>query len=453
MTGERTPNTADSPGSWILKEIALNFENRRSLNYSMRISRWFVTIALFTAPLFAQTSTSPSDAELRASADTMLASPKVKATFANVDANRDPILREWITLTEINSPSGHEQQRAAYILELLRKLKLDVVRQDAIGNIIAVRKGTVGGPAVVVDAHLDTVFQPGQTIKVAIKDGRAYAPGIGDDTRNLEALVSIIRALNAANVRTKRDLWFTFTVQEETTMNGVAALLAENKNSIGDFIALDGGYEGFTYGGTAIYWYKHHILGPGGHTKSDTPPYSASLPLARAIARIYELKVPKDPPTYLNIGMLGGSEVTNAKASDAWMSLDLRSTNDGVVKDLEQQIAAILKEEADRVGMTVKTEVVSNTPAAQIPGHRNSYLVRMTEAVYHAMGYMNPPITDAATNHSNNALREGIPSISTGSGACEGSHSLRENCEIDSFYSGIKKSMAIALAIAGVEVN
>jgi len=29
------------------------------------------------------------------------------------------------------------------VLEQLRKLKLDVVRQDAIGNIIAVRKGTV----------------------------------------------------------------------------------------------------------------------------------------------------------------------------------------------------------------------------------------------------------------------------------------------------------------------
>jgi acetylornithine deacetylase/succinyl-diaminopimelate desuccinylase-like protein len=332
-------------------------------------------------------------------------------------------------------------------------MKLDEVRQDATGNIIAVRKGTVGGPVVVVDAHLDTVFQPGQSIKAEIKDGRVYAPGIGDDTRNVEALLTIIRALTTANVQTKRDLLFTFTVQEETTMNGVTALLAENKKSIGDFIALDGGYEGFTYGGTGVSWYRHHILGPGGHTKSDTPPYSASLPLARAIARIYELKVPNDPPTYLNIGMLGGSEVTNAKASDGWMSLDLRSTDDAVVKDLDQKIAAILKEEADRVGMTVKTEIVSNTPAAQIPGHRNSYLVRMTEAVYHAMGFINPPIGIAATNHSNNALREGIPAISTGSGPCEGSHSVRESCEIEPFYSGIKKSMAIALAIAGVEAR
>jgi len=158
---------------------------------------------------------------------------------------------------------------------------------------------------VVIDAHLDTVFQPGQSIKAVIKDGRIYAPGIGDDTRNVEAMLWIIRALNAANVRTKRDLWFTFTVQEETTMNGVTALLAENrKASVSS--ALDGGYEGFTTAARQSM-VQAHILGPGGHTKSDTPPYSASLPLARAIARIYELKVPNDPPTYLNIGMLGGS--------------------------------------------------------------------------------------------------------------------------------------------------
>jgi acetylornithine deacetylase/succinyl-diaminopimelate desuccinylase-like protein len=234
-------------------------------------------------------------------------------------------------------------------------------------------------------------------------------------------------------------------------MDGVEALLAENRGKIGDFIALDGGFEGFTYGGTGVSWYKHHIIGPGGHTKSDTPPYSASLPLSRAIARIYELKVPSDPPSFLNIGMLGGSEVPNAKAADAWMSLDLRSTDDNVVKDLDAKIAAILKDEADRLGMTVKTEIISNTPAAQIPGHRSSQLVRRTEAVYHAMGYANPNITNAATNHSNNALRAGIPAISTGAGPCEGSHSLRENCEIEPFYAGIKKAMAIGLAIAGLE--
>src|SRR4029079_1843066 len=138
------------------------------------------------------------------------------------------------------------------------------------------------------------------------------------------------------------------------------------KGKIDQYIALDGGYEGFTYAGIGINWYRHHFIGPGGHTRSRTPPYSATLPLARAIQRIYELPVPTNPPSNVNIGMLGGSEVVNAKASDAWFTVDLRSTSNEVIADLEKKIAAIVKEEAERERMTVRTELMSSTPAAQI---------------------------------------------------------------------------------------
>src|SRR5205807_8513667 len=242
--------------------------------------------------------------------------PDVKAANDYIDQNHDRILREWIAITEVNAPSGHEQQRAKYIEGLLRSYHLDV-HYDSAGNLTAVRKGTGGGPVIVFDAHMDTVFQPGLQIKATIRDGEIYAPGIGDDTRNIEALLATIRALNEAKIKTKGDLVFVFTVQEETTMNGAKAYVSENKGKIDQYIALDGGYEGFTYAGIGINWYRHHFIGPGGHTRSRTPPYSASLPLARAISRIYELKVPSNPSSNLNIGMLGGSEVVNAKASDA----------------------------------------------------------------------------------------------------------------------------------------
>jgi acetylornithine deacetylase/succinyl-diaminopimelate desuccinylase-like protein len=65
---------------------------------------------------------------------------------------------------------------------------------------------------------MDTVFQPGLKIKATVKDGRVYAPGIGDDTRNIEALLASIRALDAAKIKTKGDLVFLFTVDEEAGM-------------------------------------------------------------------------------------------------------------------------------------------------------------------------------------------------------------------------------------------
>jgi tripeptide aminopeptidase len=379
---------------------------------------------------------------------TVQSDARLKAAFDHIDNNKDFILREWIAITEINAPSKHEQERARYIESLLRKHKLEI-RYDAAGNLIATRRGTGGGPVTVFDAHLDTVFQPGLKIKATVRDGRVYAPGVGDDTRNIEALLATIRALDAAKIKTKGDLVFLFTTDEEANMTGAKQYTKENKGKVDYYVALDGGYEGFTYAGIGINWYRHHFIGPGGHTRSRTPPYSATLPLARAIARIYELKVPSSPSSNLNIGMLGGSEVVNAKAADAWFTVDLRSTSNDVIADLEKQIATILDEEAKRAGFTVKTDIISSSPAAVLPGNRESNLVKIAEAVHRAMGF-DPPIGNAGSNNSSAALLQGITSISTGAGPCSDTHALTENCEIEPLYRGIKKILLLEVALAGL---
>jgi tripeptide aminopeptidase len=409
----------------------------------MRFILLTLSIFLILSPTFSSPPQSTAD-----QVKTVQEDPRVKAAFDNIDKNREIILREWIAITEINAPSKQEQERAKFIESLLRKYKLDI-RYDSAGNLIATRKGAGGGPVTVFDAHMDTVFQPGLKIKATVRDGRVYAPGIGDDTRNIEALLATIRALDAAKIKTKGDLVFVFTTDEEAGMTGAKQYTKDNKGKVDYYIALDGGYEGFTYAGIGINWYRHHFIGPGGHTRSRTPPYSATLPLARAIARIYELKVPSNPSSNLNIGMLGGSEVVNAKASDAWFSVDLRSTSNDVIADLEKKIATILDEEAKRAGVTVKTDIISTSPAAVLPGNRDSNLVKIAEAVHRAMGF-DPPIGNAGSNNSSAALLQGITSISTGAGPCNDSHALTENCEIEPLYRGIKKILLLEVALAGL---
>lgn len=380
----------------------------------------------------------------------LLQHPRVKTAFAHVEEHLESSVKEWAELTEINAPSGHEADRAARVETLLRELQLEDIRRDSAGNLIATRPGMGGGPTVVVDAHLDTVFQPGQVIKATIREGKIYAPGVGDDTRNIEAMFASIRALNAAGIQTRGDLIFLFTVEEETNFKGVNQFLADNKDKVDHFLALDGGYAGFTYGGLGIYWYKHHFIGPGGHTRSSTPPYSGTLPVARAITRIMQLKLPDEPPTHLNIGMLGGADVVNAKAADAWFTVDLRSTSNEVIADFERRIAAILAEEARRTDMTVRTELISSESAAQLPGHRFSPLILTAEAIHVALGFENPPIVPTASNHASAALRAGISALSTGTALCGDAHALSEYCEIGTFARGIQKLIALELAMAGI---
>ena len=167
---------------------------------------------------------------------------ELKRAFDYIDAHRDDILSEWKTITEINAPSGKEQPRAAFVKRLLETYKLDRVYSDTIGNVIAVRKGAGTDKPVIFDAHLDTVFQEGLKIKAEIREGKIYAPGVGDDTRNVEALLAVIRAMNEAGVKTRSDLIFVFTVAEETSFGGAKHFIQENKARIGQYVALDGGY-------------------------------------------------------------------------------------------------------------------------------------------------------------------------------------------------------------------
>ena len=404
---------------------------------------FFFAFFLFTFPFTVSAQDMTADAKRLTERD------DVKRAFDHVDAHRDRILAEWIALTETNAPSGKEHTRAEAVRKLLESCKLDSVSYDSKGNLIAIRRGTGGSKPVVFDAHLDTVFQEGLKIKAEIRDGKIFAPGVGDDTRNVEAMLASIRALDEAGIKTKADLIFVFTVQEETSFGGVKQFIADNKDRIGQYVALDGGYEGLNYGGIGINWYKHHFIGPGGHTTSKAPPYSATIPLARAIARIYSLDLPKDPVVHLNIGMLGGADVVNAKAADAWFTVDLRSTDQKLIDEFEQRIAQILREEADRAGMKVKTELPEEKlPAAQIPGSRDSFTVRMGEAVHRAIGFENVTVGNTASNNANIALLAGLPAISTGCAPCGGDHSLGEWCEIEPFYRGIKKLVLLEVALA-----
>src|ERR1700755_202550 len=69
----------------------------------------------------------PYDEQVKA----LLARPEIQAAFANVDSNHDLIQKEWIAITEVNAPSGHEAERAAFVENLLKSYGTVEVRRDS----------------------------------------------------------------------------------------------------------------------------------------------------------------------------------------------------------------------------------------------------------------------------------------------------------------------------------
>src|SRR5690606_26331072 len=115
---------------------------------------------------------------------------------------------------------------------------------DSVGNVLALRRGSGGGgaAAVALGGHLDTVFPEGTDVTVQVRGDTLFAPGVGDDTRGLIALLQVLRALVAADLRTAADLLFIGTVGEEGLgdLRGVKHLFRDGGPRIDAFVAVDG---------------------------------------------------------------------------------------------------------------------------------------------------------------------------------------------------------------------
>ena len=141
--------------------------------------------------------------------ETILAHPRVVKTLEDIKADDDRAFAEQKHITEIPAPPYKEKVRAEYYQKRMQELGFKDASIDSEGNVIALRKGTGGGrPKLVVSAHLDTVFPEGTDVTVKEKDGTILAPGIGDDSRGLAALLSLIKAMNANEISTVGDILF-----------------------------------------------------------------------------------------------------------------------------------------------------------------------------------------------------------------------------------------------------
>ena len=188
---------------------------------------------------------SPLWAQPTADLSSLQASPEYQVALDYLDQDSERYVRELIQLTEIPAPPFAEERRAAAYLELLRAAGLDDVVQDEIGNVMGIRPGVGGGPLLAVAAHLDTVFPTETDVTVRRNGTRLMAPGIGDDTAGLAAVLAVIRALDAASVSTTSDILFIGNVGEEGPgdLRGVKHLFREGayRNRIAKFVSVESG--------------------------------------------------------------------------------------------------------------------------------------------------------------------------------------------------------------------
>jgi tripeptide aminopeptidase len=343
-------------------------------------------------------------------------------------------LQNQRSICEIPAPPFKEERRAAEYRRRFEALGLEV-RIDSVGNVIARRPGRSSSPAVVLAAHLDTVFPEGTDLTIHQRGDTLRVPGISDDCRGLAVLLAVARALDLAKVETTGPILFVGTVGEEGAGNlrGVRYFFDQAPSgSVDFFLAVDLARTELASVATGSNRYEYLITGPGGHSFNAFGMPNPIHAMGRAIARIADTKVPPTPKTTFNVGVVRGGTSVNAIADTASFLVDLRSESAAELARLDstvQQIveAAVAEERRRWPGSAVPIALTRRTiglrPAGSTPD--SSLIVRVALEAAARLG-----ITPDAGPHSTDAnipISRGIPAIAIGHGGMSGGeHSLSE---------------------------
>jgi tripeptide aminopeptidase len=399
-------------------------------------------------------------------AEAIIGSPAFVAASDFLARDYDRFVRELITLTEIPAPPFKEQARAAAFLQMLRTSGLTDVETDGEGNVMGVRGGSASARRATADrpadtamlavlAHLDTVFPEGTDVHVTRDGTKLRAPGVGDDTRALALMLTIIRAMDAAHLQTPHDILFVGNVGEEGEgdLRGAKYLLLKGKykDRITSFISIDGGDQGnITNGALGSKRYRVTFKGPGGHSYGAFGLVNPAFAMGSAIAKFSRITVPASPKTTFNVGVVRGGTSVNAIPNEISMDVDMRSESPDALNTLVAEFQALVRdavadENAARSTKEGKIEadikLIGDRPSGETPV--SSGIVQSAAAVVKAFGVT--PHYSISSTDSNVPISLGIPAITIGRGPSERSHALDEWTDVEK--SSAIRAAQVALAI------
>jgi len=442
----------------------LTNEHRRRSSGVMNLLKCTVTFFTGAVVLSIPQSVTGQEPDYEARVAALAALPSVARALELVEERDARTMADLLELTEIPAPPFNEDQRAERFLEMLLDLGVDSAWTDAEGNVLALRRGTGSDEVVAVAGHLDTVFPEGTDVTVRQRGDTLFAPGIGDDTRGLTAVLALLRVLNEAELQTTADLLFIGTVGEEGLgdLRGMKHLFREGGPRIDTFISIDGtGHTGITHQGLGSHRYRVTVRGPGGHSWGAFGLPNPAHALGRAID-YFDLAADaitrSGPRTSYNIGRIGGGTSVNSIPFEAWMEVDMRSEspeNLQVIDEVFQRSVRRAVEESntqrrDGAELSLEMELIGDRPSGEIS--ESVPFVQQAIAVSRHLGI--EPALGRGSTDSNIPISRGIPAITIGGGGQgTGAHSPGEWFINRDGTLGIQRALLILLAQAGTGVT
>jgi len=369
---------------------------------------------------------------------------RVAAIGAAAAATAPRVIDLTARIAAVPAPTGDEGDRSRLVAELFAAERVDRT-VDGLGDVVAVVPGTRrGGPAVLLAGHIDTVFARSTPLPIRRDGERLHGPGVGDNSLGVGAVVALPALLRAAGLSPAVDLLLTGNVGEEGLGNlrGMRAVMDAHPE-IAAAVAVEGHNLGrLTHVAVGSRRLRLVARGPGGHSWGDFGRPSAVHVLARVVADLAALPLPRSPKTTLNVGVIEGGVSVNSIAPSASCLVDLRSVDAKSVGRLAERVERAVAAGGD--GVSVESELLGERPAGVLP--LDSPIVRLASDVLAALG--REAAYDASSTDANVPIARGIPAVCVGLTSGGNVHREDEYVDLPPLPDGLAQLALLALGLA-----
>ncbi|MBZ5695400.1 MAG: M20/M25/M40 family metallo-hydrolase [Acidobacteriia bacterium] len=376
-----------------------------------------------------------------------------------IDSNSRWVTDQQIRLSEIPAHEFDEARRGEALKELFAASGFEV-RTDKTGNVIAERAGSDAKSVVLLAAHLDTVFPAGTDVRVKRNGSHLVGPGISDNAVGLASLAGVARAISESRIRTTKTIVLAGDVGEEGEGNlrGMRALVESYGSRLAAIIAVDGpSTDHITTQGIASRRFEVSVTGPGGHSWSDFGAPNPITAISRGIVQFSSVRVPDDPRSSYNFGVIEGGTSVNSIPARAAVKIDLRSEDERELSRLEAALRDAMQSgvnseiafwRAGNSSLQLSTRSLGTRPAGKLPD--DSPLVAAIRNVDRYLG--NRSRLERSSTDANIPLSMGIPAVALGGGGKGGgSHTLDEWYDPAGRELGLKRLFLTTVTLAGLE--
>lgn len=348
-----------------------------------------------------------------------------------------------IEIQQIPAPTFAERQRAEFLHRRFLDERLLDVMIDDLGNVYGRLPGLDERHPLVITAHSDTVFPAVTNLHLKREDEKVYGPGIGDNALGVAGLFGLLWALRerAGVSIVPGDVWLVANVGEEGLgdLGGMRAVVDRFADRVLAYVILEGMALGQVYHrALGVQRYRISVRTQGGHSWVDHGRPSAVNELAELINNLTELRLPTNPRTTLNVGVVAGGTSVNSIASEAHLELDLRSEAKRTLQELIQQVEQLV-EAANCPQVRVTSELIGQRPAGVIPTRHP--LIQLVTRTLLSLGVR--PVLSVGSTDANIPLSKGLPAVCLGLSTGSGAHTLEEYINIKPVASGLEQLVLV----------